>query len=133
MTIRTIPRRQSYASGRLNRPLQIRGHEQEYLPVRAVLVKNHFTFFATFLSVFYPMEKPTRSFRGSLISKTVRVSVRLTDNLPRCTLIIRCAMDNPSPMPLSFVVKKGSKIFRKLSSLIPSPESSTLTMQNSSF
>ena len=53
----------------------------------------------------------------------------LTVILPRCLEIIPMLSHTPSPEPFSsLVVKKGSKIFRRVSAVIPIPES-TIVMR----
>lgn len=53
----------------------------------------------------------------------------LTLILPRCLEIIPILSHKPNPEPFSsFVVKKGSKIFRRISAVIPIP-GSTIVMR----
>src|SRR4030066_1452158 len=46
-----------------------------------------------------------------------------TSILPVCSSIILCVIVRPSPVPVFFVVKKGSNINGRSSSAIPSPVS----------
>ena len=46
--------------------------------------------------------------------------------VPSWSVTIRCAMDNPSPVPCGLVVKNGSKI-EPLGAVTPGPVSSTST------